>query len=186
MASSLTGVDIIAGRYATALFELASDERAVDAIEADIEALRSMLDESSEFVRFLRSPVLSRSDQEKAITALADKAGLKIMTRNFLAVLARKRRLARLPGIVTAFRALVAESRGEVTAEVRTAQELTAAQNKALSDALTKALKSQVKMNVTVDPSLLAGLMVKIGSRMIDGSLRSKLNRLKISMKGVG
>ncbi len=176
----------VAGRYASALFDLANDERKLVEVEGDMLRVERMLTESVDFTRMVRSPVFSAEDQGKAISALAEKAGLTPLSVNFLKLLARNRRLFALGDIIAAFRGIVARHRGEVTADVTSAHPLTEAQMTALTDTLTgTAGGKKVQINTKVDPSLLGGLIVKMGSRMIDSSLKTKLNSLKMRMKEV-
>jgi F-type H+-transporting ATPase subunit delta len=184
VASEGTGVSGLADRYAAALFDLADDRKALDQVADDLRQLRALLVESDDLRRLVRSPILSRSEQAKAIAAVAQRAGLSPLTCSFLGLVAQNRRLFAVPGMITAFLARLASRRGEITAEVVSAQELTPAQLGAVSDQLKKAMGSKVAVEVRVDPSLLGGLVVKIGSRMVDASLRSKLHRLQLAMKG--
>jgi F-type H+-transporting ATPase subunit delta len=186
LASEATGVSGLADRYAAALFELADDRRALDAVAGDLRALRAMLNDSADLTRLVRSPVLSRADQGKAIAALSERAELSQLTRDFLAVTARNRRLFAVPAMIDAFLAMLAERRGEITAEVTAAQPLTEAQNAALADQLRRAVGRRVTVDLKIDPALIGGMIVKVGSRMVDGSLRSKLQRLRLALRGVG
>lgn len=186
MAAESTGISGLAERYAAALFELADERHALDTVAGDLRELRAMLAASGDLLRLVRSPVLSRAEQGRAIEALAEQAGLSQLTRDFLAVVARNRRLFAVPAMIEAYLAKLAERRGEITAEVTAAQALTKAQEDALGDHLRRAVGSRVAIDVKVDPSLLGGLIVKIGSRLIDGSLRGRLQRLQLSMKGIG
>ena len=176
----------VAGRYASALFDLANDERRLAEVEGDMIRVEQMLGESADFTRMVRSPVFSADDQGKAIAAIAAKAGLSDLSANFLKLLARNRRMFVLGDVITSFRSIVARHRGEVTADVTSAHPLTEAQMNALTDTLTgTAGGRKVKINTKVDPALLGGLIVKMGSRMIDSSLKTKLNSLKMRMKEV-
>jgi F-type H+-transporting ATPase subunit delta len=186
VASEATGVSGLAERYARALFDLADDGRALDQVAADLKSLAGMLAESADLRRLIRSPVIDRAAQGKAIAALADQAQLAKLTHNFLGLLARNRRLFALPEMITAFLANLAERRGEVTAQVISAAPLTAAQSAALAEALRKSAGAKLTIDSRIDPSLLGGIVVRLGSRMIDASLKSKLNRLQLAMKGVG
>lgn len=186
MAAKATGVSGLAERYAAALFELADERRMLDPVAADLRALQAMIGESADLVRLLRSPILSRAAQEKAIAALAERAGLSPLVRDFLRVAARNRRLFAVPAMIEAYLAKLAERRGEVTAEVTAAQPLSPTQLERLGEELRRALGRRVAVAVRVDRGLLGGLIVKVGSRMVDGSLRSKLARLQLAMKGPG
>lgn len=175
----------VAGRYATALFELAEEAGKTAAVEAELDAFRKLLDESPDLMRLVRSPVFTGEEQQRALTAVLDKAGVKGLTGNFLGLVARNRRLFAIPGMISAFKGLTARQRGEVSAEVRSATRLDAKQTEALKASLKAALGRDVTFTASVDPALLGGLVVKIGSRMIDSSLRTKLNNLKMAMKEV-
>jgi F-type H+-transporting ATPase subunit delta len=186
LASEATGVASLAERYAAALFELADERHALDAVAGDLHELRTMLQQSHDLARLLRSPVLSREDQAKAIAALSERAGLSELTRDFLGVAAGNRRLFAVPAMIEAYLNQLAERRGEVTAEITTAQPLNEAQQNTLAEQLRRAVGRRVTVDLRVDPSLLGGMIVKVGSRMIDGSLKSRLHRLQLAMKGVG
>ncbi|MEM9578671.1 MAG: F0F1 ATP synthase subunit delta [Pseudomonadota bacterium] len=176
----------IAGRYATAVYEIAKDENAVPALEDDINALRSALAESDDFRALINSPVYTREEQSSAISALAAKMGLSGTVANTLSLMAQKRRLFVLPHLLSTLREVIAEDKGEVTADVVSAKALTKAQSDKLSKTLTASTGKTVTLNATVDESLIGGLVVKVGSRMIDTSIRSKLNSLQNAMKEVG
>jgi F-type H+-transporting ATPase subunit delta len=175
----------MAGRYAAALFELAKDQQQIERVEADVKAFQALLDGSDDLRRLVRSPVISAEDQLRALTALLAKAGISGLTGNFFRLITRNRRLYAVGDILKTFRALLARERGEVTAEVATAHALTPAQMQVLSDTLKGSIGKNVQINTRVDPNLLGGLIVKVGSRMIDSSLRTKLNNLKVAMKGI-
>jgi F-type H+-transporting ATPase subunit delta len=185
VASKATGMSGLAGRYARALFELADERRALDQVAADLNAMSAMLAESDDLRRMIRSPVLSRAEQGKAIAAIGDQAQLSPLTRNFLGLLAANRRLFALPEIAAAFLADLAARRGEIAAHVVSAQPLSARQQDELRDALRKSSGAKIAVDLRVDPSLLGGLVIRLGSRMVDASLKSKLNRLQLAMKGV-
>jgi F-type H+-transporting ATPase subunit delta len=176
----------VAERYASSLFELALAENAVEQVTADLDRFQAMLDESEDLRRFIASPVFSSEDQLKAIIALSAKAGISGYFANFLKVVAKHRRLFALPGMIKSFRIIAAEQRGEITAEVTSAHALTQAQEDELKAALKSVTGKNVTATVTVDPSILGGLIVKVGSRQIDTSLRTKLSTLKLSLKEVG
>ena len=177
----------MAGRYAAALFELAKEERQLPRVEADLAAFRAMLNASEDLRRLVRSPVFTAEDQSRAIAAVAERASLGALTVNFLKLIARNRRLFALSDMIKSFRALAARLRGEVSADVTSAHPLGDAQLQALKDALrTSAGGKEVQINTRVDANLLGGLIVKMGSRMIDSSLRTRLNTLKVAMKEVG
>ena len=186
MASTETGMSGLASRYAKALFELADEAKALDAVADDLRSLKALIAGSDDLRRLLRSPVLSRDEQGRAIAAILEKIGASALTQRFAGVVATNRRLFVLPGMIDAYLAELASRRGEMTAEVTAATPLSDAQTKALVDQLKKAVGAKVSVDVSVDPSLLGGLVVKVGSRMIDFSLRTKLSKLQLAMKGVG
>jgi F-type H+-transporting ATPase subunit delta len=186
LAGESTGISGLAERYAAALFELADERHALDAVAGDLRELRAMLAGSGDLMRLVRSPVLSRAEQAKAMAALAEDAKLSKLTADFIAIVARNRRLFAVPAMIEAFLAELAERRGEVTAEITAAQALSEAQQNSLTDQLRRVVGSRVTIDVKVDPSLLGGMIVKIGSRMVDGSLKGQLQRLQLSMKGIG
>ncbi len=175
----------IAARYATAVFELGREGKAIDALERETEALSAALAESADLRALIASPLYSREDQARAMEALAEKMGLSTLVRNTLALMAAKRRLFVLPQLVAELRRRIADERGEVTAEVRSARALTKAQSAKLAETLAKVAGKVVKINATVDESLIGGLVVKLGSRMIDASIAAKLSRLQNTMKEV-
>ena len=185
MASEGKGVSGLAERYGAALFDLADERKELDTVAGDLQTLRAMVRESGDLRRLIRSPVLSREDQGKAIGAIAQQARLSPLTRNFLGLLAQNRRLFALPDMVTSFLQRLAERRGEVTAHVTSAQDLTPTQRDAINEQLRKAVGRKVAVDIQVDPSLLGGIVIKVGSRMVDASLKSKLHRLQLAMKGV-
>ncbi|WP_221163904.1 F0F1 ATP synthase subunit delta [Rhizobium sp. NLR22b] len=176
----------VAERYASSLFELTLEHGAVDSVAADLDRFQAMLDESAELKRFVASPVFSAEDQLKAIVAISERAGISGFFANFLKVVARNRRLFALPGMIRAFRLIAANNRGEISAEVTSAHALSQAQETELKAALKSVTGKDVTMAVTVDPSILGGLIVKVGSRQIDTSLRTKLSTLKLALKEVG
>lgn len=175
----------VAGRYATALFELAVESGKLDGVVANLDTFQKLLNDSADLMRLIRSPVFTGEEQERALTAVLEKAGIKGLTGNFLGLVARNRRLFAVPDMIGAFRSLVAKHRGEVSAEVRTARPLNAGQAEALRRSLKAAVGQDVTFTSKVDQALLGGLVVKVGSRMIDTSLRTKLNNLKMAMKEV-
>jgi F-type H+-transporting ATPase subunit delta len=176
----------LAGRYATALFDLADEGKALDAVAEDLIALQGAMGASEDMMRLVRSPVLDRDEQWKAMSALLDKMGANDLTKKFLGVVTANRRLFALSGIIRAYLEELASRRGEVTADVVSAHPLSDAQVKALEDSLKKALGGKVAIAPRVDSSILGGLIVKVGSRMIDSSLRTQLQKLKFAMKGAG
>lgn len=186
MASEGTVETGLAARYAAALFDLADESQALDQTASDLVTLKALLAESDDLRRLVRSPVLSRADQGHALDAVLEKAGSSDLVRRFVGLVAHNRRLFALSATIEAFLALVARRRGEVTAQVVSAQALTPAQLAEVSTALNGALGAKVSVAASVDPALLGGMIVKVGSRMIDSSVRTKLAKLKIAMKGVG
>lgn len=176
----------IAGRYATALFELADEKNILDLIAGDLRGLKASLADSADLRRLVRSPILSRAEQEKAMAAILDQAKADAITRNFVALAARNRRLFALPAIIDAYLAMLARRRGEVTADVTAANPPSESQQMILSEMLRKLVGSKVAVNLRVDRDLLGGLVIKVGSRLFDSSLRTKLRKLELAMKGVG
>lgn len=189
VSTSVTGVSAvsgISGRYATALFELAVDNGALDAVAGDLAGIEKMLAESEDMVRLIRSPLLGRDDQARGIAAVLERAGCGELVRRFAGVLAQNRRLFVLPKTIQDFRTLLARHRGETIAEVISASPLADAQLEQIRKSLSQAAGRDVVMHTKVDEALIGGLVVKLGSRMIDGSIRGKLKNLQLAMKGVG
>lgn len=176
----------IAARYAQALYEIADAEGRIDALEQDVERLRQTLDESDALRQMIRSPLYDRDQKSAAIAALAEPMGLSDTTAKTLRLMAGKGRLFALPDFVEALRDMIADHRGEVTAEVRTARPLDDEQAGRLAETLGKQVGKNVKIQTTVDESLIGGLVVKVGSRMIDTSISAKLANLRNAMKEVG
>jgi len=181
--SSVSGV---AERYASALFDLARDDNEIPAIEGQLITLSQALDESAELRRLVESPVFSADEQDRAIGAVAGHLGIDGVAASFLRLVARNRRLFALPGMIRAFRDMAAHHRGEVTAEVTSAQALGDAQIAALKSALKDKLGKDVTLQARVNPAILGGLIVKVGSRMIDTSLRTRLMTVRTQLKEVG
>ena len=176
----------MAGRYATALFELAQEADQLDQVETDLNSFQTMLDKSDDLMRLVRSPVFSANEQLKAVDAVFEKAGIGGLTANFFKLVTQNRRLFAARDMLRAFRALLAKHRGEVTADVTSAVALSDEQMNSLKKTLKASIGQDVHLNTHIDPTLLGGLIVKVGSRMIDSSLRTKLNSLKVAMKEVG
>ncbi len=174
------------GRYASALFDLAKDSKQIAAVEGDLNRFATMLAGSEDLVRLVKSPAFSAAEQGKALGAILAKAGIGGLAGNFLQLLARNRRLFAVGDMIKIYRAIAARDRGEVSAEVTSAQPLSADQMNALRDQLKGTVGKDVSIAAKVDPSLLGGLVVKIGSRMIDSSLKTKLSMLTVAMKGTG
>lgn len=176
----------VSGRYATALFELARDEESIDVVIADLNRFDAMLTDSADLRRLVRSPVFSEEAQSKALAAVLDRAGITGISANFLKVLAANRRLFAVADTIRAFRTLVAKFKGEVAADVTVAEPLSDKNLDVLKAALKSVTGKDVVLNVKVDPSIIGGLVLKLGSRMVDSSLRTKLNSIKHAMKEAG
>ena len=176
----------VAGRYASALFELADNAKALDQVAQDLDTFKKLLAESSELARLIASPVIGRDLQGKALLAVLDAAGIKGLTRSFIGTVAANGRARELPGMAQAFLAELARRRGETSAVVTSAVPLTPQQLQQLADALRSVLGgSKISIDAQVNPDILGGLVVKVGSRLFDSSIRSKLQRLQLAMKGV-
>lgn len=186
MAQSTSLIAGVADRYAGSLFDLALESGNVASVEADLAKFEQMLTDSADLDRLVKSPVFSAEEQERAVAAILAKAGITGLVANFLQVVAQNRRLFAAPGMIKAFRRIAAEHRGETTADVTSAHALTQAQETELKTALKAVSGKDVVINVTVDPSILGGLIVKMGSRQIDTSLKTKLASLKLALKEVG
>ena len=186
MAAENPSVSGVSGRYATALFELARDENSIDAVKADLDRFAAMLDESADLKRLVRSPVFAAETQLKALSAVLEKAEITGVSANFLKVLAANRRLFAVSEVIRAFNALVAKFKGEATADVTVAETLSDKNLEALKAALKSVTGKDVTLDVKVDPSIIGGLVLKLGSRMVDSSLRTKLNSIKHAMKEAG
>ena len=186
MAAEHQSVSGVSGRYATALFELARDERSIDQIKADLDAFAGLVDQSSDLSRLVRSPVFTADEQAKGLNAVLAKAGIGGTTAKFLGVLTANRRLFAVRDVIRAFNVLVARFKGEASADVTVAEPLNDKNLDALKAALKSVTGKDVALNVKVDPSIIGGLIVKLGSRMVDSSLRTKLNSIKHAMKEAG
>ena len=186
MAAENPSVSGVSGRYATALFELARDENSIDAVKAELDRFAAMLDESADLKRLVRSPVFAAETQLKALSAVLEKAEITGVSANFLKVLAANRRLFAVSEVIRAFNALVAKFKGEATADVTVAETLSDKNLEALKAALKSVTGKDVTLDVKVDPSIIGGLVLKLGSRMVDSSLRTKLNSIKNAMKEAG
>ena len=181
--SEISGV---AERYARALFDLSLEEKALDTTETDLGRIEAIMNESEDFVRLIKSPVFTSDEQLAAVSALLDKAQIDGIVGNFVRVVTSNRRLFSLPGIIKAFRKILTTHRGEQVAEVTSAQPLADDELEALKASLKDALGKDIAIDAKVDPELLGGLVVKVGSQMVDSSVRTKLNSLKIALKEVG
>ena len=185
MAGQSVGGAGLADRYATALFELALERDAIEQIERDLEAIRALVDGSDDLKRVVRSLTLSRGEQGKALDAVLERLGSSQYVRNFVALLARNRRVFLLTDMIAAFQVKLAEHRGEVSAEVTSAVPLKANHLDAVREALRAIVGRDVALETRVDPALIGGLTVRVGSRMLDNSLRTKLQNLELAMKGI-
>ena len=186
MASAGSETSGVAGRYATALFEIAKEAGSLDRLDGDVKAMSAALSESADLRALIVSPVYGRDEMAGAITAVADRMGLGPELRNTMGLMAVNRRLFVLPALLDAVRALIAAERGEVTAEVTAARPLSDAQTEALRRTLRERVGRDVELEVAVDESLIGGLVVKVGSRMVDTSIRARLAALQNAMKEVG
>jgi F-type H+-transporting ATPase subunit delta len=175
----------VAGRYATALFELAKDDNRLDQVETELTTFKSLIDESQDLLRLVKSPAFSIDDKRQALAKVLERAGVSDMTANFLGLVAKNNRLFAVRDMITAFSSLMSAHRGELRAEVTSASELSGEQMDKLAETLKQTLGQEVKIDTSIDPDLLGGLIVKVGSRMIDNSLRTKLNKLRVAMKEV-
>ena len=176
----------VAERYASSLYELAAEAGSVDQIGAELAGFQTLINESADMKRFIESPVFSAEDQLRAVAAVLEKAGISGLSANFIKVAASNRRLFAVPGMIKSYFQIVARNRGEISADVTSAHALTSAQENELKATLKGVTGKDVAINVTVDPSILGGLIVKVGSRQIDTSLRTKLSTLKLALKEVG
>ena len=176
----------IAGRYALALYELAEQEKAVDIIDAELGRFLDLLNDSDDLRELVRNPVFSAEDQTRAVSALLDKVGLSGLGANFIKLVASKRRLFAVRSMIDAYRVIVADKRGLVSAEVTVAEKLNDANRRSVEDALNGITGKTITLIEKVDPAIIGGLIVKMGSKMVDSSVRTKLNSIKLAMKEVG
>ncbi len=174
----------LAGRYAIALFELARDAKQIETVGASLATLRRAIDESEDLRTLIASPMIAREEQASALGAVVGSLGLDPLTGNFVGVVAQNRRLAQLPNVIRAFNLLAARHRGEITAEVTSARPLEEDQVAAIKQHLRSRVGRDIAVDLSVDPAILGGLVVKVGSQMIDSSIRTKLNTLAHAMKG--
>ncbi len=186
MAQGGSIVSAVAGRYASALFELAQDAKAVDKVGADLAAFGAMIDGSDDLQRLVRNPVFTAEEQVAAVAGLLKKAKIGGLAGNFISLVASKRRLFALPGMISAYGQMVADAKGVVRAEVTAAEKPSPAQLKDIAAALKGVAGKEVMIDLKVDPSLIGGLVVKMGSKMVDASLKTKLNSIRLAMKEVG
>jgi F-type H+-transporting ATPase subunit delta len=173
----------MAGRYATALFDLARETNAIDAVKVDLERFDALIAESPDLTRLVRSPVFSAAEQEQALSAVLERAGIGGVAAKFLKLVTSNRRLFAVRDMIRGFRELVALDKGEATAEVTVAEALKDEHVEALRAALKSVSGKDVDLNIKIDPAIIGGLVVKLGSRMVDTSLRTKLNAIKHAMK---
>ena len=174
----------MAGRYATALFELALDNKAVDIVKKDLDQFDVLVADNADLTRLVRSPVFGVDEQLKALSAILDKVGITGLAANFLRVITTNRRLFAVRDMIRAYRALVARHKGEVTAQVTVAEKLSDSNLDALKNALKSVTRGKdIDLDVKIEPAIIGGLTVKVGSRMVDSSLRTKLNSIKFAMK---
>jgi F-type H+-transporting ATPase subunit delta len=173
----------MAGRYATALFELAREENALDAVDADLGRFDALVTESADLARLVRSPVFSSEEQVRALSAVVDAIGTGVLAAKFLLTVAANRRLFAIRDIIAAYRALLSRHRGEVSAQVTLAMPASEQHLAAIKDALNSVTGKDVRVDLKIDPAIIGGLVVKLGSRMVDSSLRTKLNMMKHAMK---
>ena len=183
MAAAEPIVSGMAGRYATALFDLARDANSIDAVQADLQRFDGLIAESADLARLVRSPVFSADEQLSALSAVLERAGIGGLAAQFIKLVTKNRRLFAVADMVRGFRNLVAQHRGEVTAEVTVAEDIRDDHVAALRNALKAVSGKDVDLKIKVDPAIIGGLVVKLGSRMVDSSLRTKLNSIKHAMK---
>ncbi len=183
MASEQPIVAGMAGRYATALFDLALEEKALDSVRADLDRFDELVAGSADLNRLVRSPVFTADEQVKALEKILQQAGIGGLAANFIKLVASNRRLFAIRGIIKAFRALVTTHKGEVSASVTVAEKLSDTHRAELKKTLDSLTGKDVDLQVEVDPAIIGGLVVKLGSRMVDSSLRTKLNSIKTAMK---
>lgn len=177
-----TEISGVAHRYASALFDLAREDDKIEEVARGVETMRSLLEESEDLRRLVRSPVFSAEEQARALGAVMERAGVEGLVANFMSLVARNRRLFAVPDMLTAFQSLLAAHRGEVVAEVTSAEPLSDAQVNALREALAEKSGGSVKLDARVDPALIGGLVVRLGSQMIDTSVRTRLQGLRNAM----
>ena len=178
-----TIVSGVAGRYASALFELARDHKALEAVGRDLDTFDALIRANPDLQRLVRSPVFSAEEQSRAVAAIVGRAGLEGLAANFIRLVASNRRLFALPDMIKGFRALVAQAKGIVQAEVRLAEEPSARVLDDIRAALREVAKAEIDLDVRIDPALIGGMVVRMGSRMVDASLRTKLNAIRLAMR---
>lgn len=186
MATDTSGLSGLAGRYAAALYDIAESDNRLDVVAEDLRGVSRMIKESDDLRRLIASPVVDRVEQAKAMRAVLERAGVNELTQRFVGVVAENRRLFALPAVIDAYLRRLADRRGEVVAQVSSAKALSQAQVDKITAQLRSSLGAKVVVELTVDPALIGGLVVRVGSKLIDDSLRTKLARLQLAMKGVG
>jgi F-type H+-transporting ATPase subunit delta len=174
----------VPGRYATALYELAAENQTIDVVGRDLARFRAMLEESADLKRLVRSPLFTAEIQIRALSEVLEAAGIAGLARQFILLVAKNRRLFAIDDMITSFAALVARAKGEITADIVAAEKLSAKHLDRLASELKKAMGREVQISTRIDSSLIGGLIVKVGSRMVDASLRTKLQNLRVAMKG--
>ncbi len=183
LAGEETIVSGMAGRYAAALFDLAREANATDAVKAELDRFEALIGESPDLARLIRSPAFSAAEQLRALSAILQRAGIGGLTENFLKLVTSNRRLFAVRDMIKAFRQLVADYKGEATAEITVAERLKDAHVAALKSALKAISGKDIDLAIKIDPAIIGGLVVKLGSRMVDSSLRTKLNAIRHAMK---
>tara|TARA_B100000131_G_scaffold19394_1_gene19088 strand:+ start:1859 stop:2419 length:561 start_codon:yes stop_codon:yes gene_type:complete len=186
LATNIKGVTGLTGRYASALFDLADENNVLDDVAKDLSFLQELIEESDDLSRMIKSPIISRDDQTKSMMAILDKGKFSNLTKKFIGVISSNRRLFALRGIIEDYLTILSNKRGEVTADVVSAVPLSKDQEVRMLEKLDSVVPGEVSLRLNVDPGLLGGLVVKIGSRMVDSSVSSKLQRLRLAMRGIG
>ncbi len=186
MASNIKGVTGLTGRYASALFDLAEENNVLDDVAKDLALLQELIDESDDLSRMIRSPIISRDEQTRSMMAILDKGKFNDLTKKFIGLISSNRRLFAVRGIIDDYLTILSNKRGEITADVVSAVPLSKDQEGKLLEKLDSIVTGEVSLRLNVDPGLLGGLVVKIGSRMVDSSISSKLQRLRLAMRGFG
>ena len=186
MASNIKGVTGLTGRYASALFDLAEENNVLDDVAKDLALLQELIDESDDLSRMIKSPIISRDEQTRSMMAILDKGKFSDLTKKFVGLISSNRRLFAVRGIIDDYLTILSSKRGEITADVVSAVPLSKDQEGKLLEKLDSIVTGEVSLRLNVDPGLLGGLVVKIGSRMVDSSISSKLQRLRLAMRGFG
>ena len=186
MASNIKGVTGLTGRYASALFDLAEENNVLDDVAKDLTLLQGLIDESDDLSRMIKSPIISRDEQTRSMMAILDKGKFSDLTKKFIGLISSNRRLFAVRGIIDDYLTILSSKRGEITADVVSAVPLSKDQEGKLLEKLDSIVTGEVSLRLNVDPGLLGGLVVKIGSRMVDSSISSKLQRLRLAMRGFG